>query len=235
MYEEFGSSGNLSSSLSSAVTFDNVGGYSTLAFRLTIPTSATVTFEATFDGSNWQSVTMRQIGDDGYAQTSAVTGNYIGSISGVRKFRVRVSTAGSGTGTVMGRAQREASTLEGIEHAAPADNIGYAPVHKGVNISTAATTDIWTPATGKKFVVTDYDLTVQGTGSLNLKVFDGTDASGNWLFNGAFGTNSITGQTFQLSRSLVTPFVSSAVNNVLKITTDSTQTVKGVIIGYERF
>jgi hypothetical protein len=118
-YLDFGSAGNLGSALNSEVSITNTNGYSSISFYLTIPTGATVVFEDSPDGVNWISCTLRQRGGDNYISSTTSSGGIIGSISGSRLFRVRVSVAGSTTGTVMGRITKEVSTLEGIENGPP--------------------------------------------------------------------------------------------------------------------
>lgn len=117
----FGSASNLAAALNSAVTV-TVTGMGSVGFYLTIPPAATVVFEATFDGSTWIATTMRGISTDGYTQSSTASGSFIGSVSTVRQFRVRVSVAGSGAaGSVLGVASPAVNTIEGIENGPPYD------------------------------------------------------------------------------------------------------------------
>lgn len=228
---QFGSTGNLAAANNSVFTINNDRGFSSIAFRLTVPTSGTVTFEGTFDGTNWSSFVMRQIGDDGYIQSTSTTGDYIGSIASVRAFRVRVSSAGSAAGSVIGVASEEACTLEGIENSAAPHKFGFAAVRKGFSFTTTQTAaSIWAPATGRKFVVTDLILSVATDG--NVKIFDETDAAANWLINADFTVTGVAGSN-QFPINLRTPFVSSTTNNNLKITTSTTMTVRGTVFGYE--
>jgi hypothetical protein len=120
-YEDFGSASNLAAAFNSAVTLTNTNGYNSICFNLTIPTGATVTFESTADGTNWTACTLRQKGGDNYITSTTTSGEVIGSISGARSFRVRVSSAGSAAGSVIGRVTRDVSTLEGIENGPPSE------------------------------------------------------------------------------------------------------------------
>lgn len=116
---DFGAASNLGSTLNSAVTLTNTNGYNSISFYLTIPTGATVVFEGNVDGVTWTSCTLRQKGGDNYITSTSQSGEVVGSIAGLREFRVRVSVAGSANGTVMGRATRDVCTLEGIENGPP--------------------------------------------------------------------------------------------------------------------
>ena len=231
-FENFGSASNLAAALNSAVTFDNVGGYSSIGFELTIPTGATVVFEATFDGTNWEQIAMRSQDLDLVQSSSTVTGTFIGSIACARQFRVRVSVAGSAAGTVQGRAQRDVSTLEGIEFGPPPHKIGFTAVHKDAAFTTAqAGTSIWTPAAGNKFVVTDIIITGFGATDAYLTLFDETDVAGQRLYRGQFDV-SVNGAQY-LVISLRVPYVSIAADNDLKVTTSADLDFDIIINGYE--
>lgn len=231
--QDFGSTDNLGQNLNDTVEFDNVGGYSSIAFHCLAPTGGEVTFEATFDGANWEPVSMRSVTDDVFTNKTDDDSDFLGSISGARKFRWRTSTAGSAAGTVMGRAQRDAATLEGIEFGYPPHRFGFTPVHKDASYTTAQTgAAIWTPASGKKFVVTDLILNFHGATDANVKLFDETDSSGNYLYKANVDVSLIGGGQPQVI-SLKTPYVASADDNELKITTDADIDVDILLHGYE--
>lgn len=114
-FEDFGSVGNLAAALNSEVVYVNQYGASTISFHLTIPTGATVVFEGSVDGITYTGVKIRSMDTDEYNSSATVSSPYIGSISSLRMFRVRVSVAGSASGSVIGRASEQMSTLEGVE------------------------------------------------------------------------------------------------------------------------
>lgn len=118
-FEDFGAASNLAASISSAYTYTNSKGMNTITFYLTIPTGGTVMFESTVDGINWTGCTLRQKSGDNYIQSATTNGEFIGSISAARSFRVRVTSIGSAPGSVIGRAGKQVSTLEGIENGPP--------------------------------------------------------------------------------------------------------------------
>lgn len=114
-FQDFGSINNLSAALNSEVVYDNKHGMSTISFHLNIPTGATVVFEGSLDGLTYTGVKLRSMDTDEYSSSATESSPYIGSISSLRMFRVRVSVAGSAAGSVIGRASDQMSTLEGVE------------------------------------------------------------------------------------------------------------------------
>lgn len=118
---DFGTASNLAAGLNSAVTITNTFAFPTITFQLTIPASATVTFEGSCDGgTTYFSTVMRAFSSDGYTQTSSASNGYTGSIIGLTHWRVRVSVAGSGAaGTIIGRTCVSVGTLEGVENPPP--------------------------------------------------------------------------------------------------------------------
>ena len=231
-YENFGSANNIGKDLNDAYIFDNVYGYSSIGFRCTVPTGGIVTFEGSFDDANWEPVSMRCVHDDIYTQSTDNGHDFIGSIAAMRKIRWRTSSAGSANGTVIGRAQRDSSTIEGIEFGYPPHRTGFTPVHKDSHYTTAQTgADIWTPSSDKKFVVTDLDIICGGTTDAVVTLFDETNSAGNIIFKGIIDVSN--NKQFVFSKTFRTPFISSAANNDLKITTSAGITIDIIIHGYE--
>lgn len=114
-FQDFGSINNLDAALNSEVVYDNKYGMSTISFHLTIPTDATVVFEGSLDGVNYTDIKLRSMDTNEYSNSATVSSPFIGSISSLRLFRVRVSVAGSAAGSVIGRTSDQMSTLEGVE------------------------------------------------------------------------------------------------------------------------
>ena len=99
----------------------------------------------------------------------------------------------------------------------------YTKVHKHATYSTAQTdTAIWTPATDKKFVITDICISTDTAMTITLK--DGGTQIYQWHFaaNGGAVLN------------LQTPYESSAANNSLTITTSTDGNVAITVQGYEK-
>lgn len=221
------SGGNIPSTLNGVFEYDNLYGFSSIGFYAGVPTGGQLTFEVSFDGVSWIASRMRGIETDEYTSVTNVSGNFIGSISCAKKFRVRVSLAGSTTGSFIGSVSNQVSTLEGIEQGNRPDSFGNTAIHRDFDYSTQQTDSIiWTPSTGKKFVVTD--ILVSATTGVGFSFFDETNISGHVVYKGNF-----TNQQGLSNVAFRTPFVSGAANNRLKVTTSAAAVFAGVIHGYE--
>ena len=112
------------------------------------------------------------------------------------------------------------------------DRIDFSPIKKDFSYSTTQTNAvIWTPTSGKKFIVTDYSMNIRNStlGALTVTIFDETNAAGNILYKATFES----GANYDNICNFVTPFVSGALNRSLKITTSGGLTISGSIQGYE--
>lgn len=78
------------------------GGYVTLTAQVQGITTATVTWEATIDGTNWVAVQFTNLTDGVDATTATSDGLYRIVISGFAQVRARISAWTSGTITVTG-------------------------------------------------------------------------------------------------------------------------------------
>lgn len=231
-FVDFGSVGNIGQNINDYVQIDNTDGYSTIAFHCTVPTGGVCTFECTYDGINWTTCTMRSIEDDIYSSSTFDDSDFIGSIAAVRAFRVRVTTGGAANGTFIGRMQRDAAVLEGQEFSNPPHRFGYVPINKDASFTTAQTGAVlWTPASGKKIVVTDCMITASGNTDGQIKIFDETDASGKYIYIGTINLSAISSTIITVP--LAATFVSSAVDNEIKLTTSSNMTIDILLKGYE--
>jgi len=113
-YEDFSST--LSQTLNSSYTYINTIGYSHIGCRVVPPTGGIITFEGTFDGTNWFSILFRSLESSIFTSSVSTTQDVIGSIIGLKSIRFRTSTAGTADGSVNGRVQSQLSIIEGIEH-----------------------------------------------------------------------------------------------------------------------
>lgn len=83
-----------------------VDKYTSVGVQVVISDTATVTFEATSDGTNWVSKTCSSVDDTAatLVTTATASGVYQCNIAGLQLFRARISAYTAGTVTVTGRA-----------------------------------------------------------------------------------------------------------------------------------
>jgi len=75
-------------------------GYNTVVFNVIISATATVTFEGSVDGTNWDSLQASDITDGSAASTATATGLFRSVVSGLHYVRARISSYSSGIVTV---------------------------------------------------------------------------------------------------------------------------------------
>ena len=114
---------------------------------------------------------------------------------------------------------------------------GYTLTGKTVQYTTAQTeTAIWTPASGKKIVVTNYQIQAYGTtagavtlwfgGSADTTYTRGTDLS---IFDGEFAPSSTNKPGVALSGT----WMSATANDILRVTSSTAISITITIWGYE--
>lgn len=119
-----------------------------------------------------------------------------------------------------------ASGLTGVSLDAAQYVIPTSPVpgvHKDVTITTATTTTLWTPATGRRFVIEHLEISTDT--AMRIAVVDNADSAGQRLAVGWFASNG----------GLVdnAPKYSGAVDRVLKVVTGGAGNVFVAVDGYE--
>ena len=78
------------------------GALTAVAMQVTGITTATITFEATIDGSNWLSILAENVTTGAEATTAAANGIYRVMCLGMVQVRARISSWTSGTITITG-------------------------------------------------------------------------------------------------------------------------------------
>lgn len=233
-FKDFGSTGNIPAAVDSTFDLVNIFGFPTLGFRVIPPTGGEVQFQGSFDDVNFSPITARRMSNDAYLQSTTLADNFIMSISSLKTIRFKVITGGSTTGTVIGRASSAMSVLEGIEHGNAPHSIGEIIDRRDASFSTSQTaTPVWTPAAGKKFVITDYLLVISGNVDGRVTVFDETDVQGNRLINGFFDVS--INAPLSIVSNLRTPFMASAADDILRLTSTTALDVDISLNGYEIF
>jgi hypothetical protein len=228
---DFGSIGNLGTSVGSTVVVENTVGGSTIGFYLGIPDGA-VKSEISFDGVHWESSSMRHMSDDETESSLAHSGNFIGSISSARYWRVRVTSELSTVGTVVGRLDQDVAVIENIEFGPPPHRIGYAVQRKSKSYTDAETnTVIWSPPSGRQLAITMIVVNVSGSTDGRIQIFDETNAVDKWFFNAYVEVS--TNKTFSQVLPFTPAAIMLAVDNSLKITTTAAVDVDILVVGYE--
>lgn len=219
----------------------NTRGTEQLGITLTGTWTGTVTFEYTTDGTNW---TADSTGVDAntLTQTTGVTtanGTWFFDSSSTTQYRVRSTAWTSGTLNInFVGSMGSAITYGPIINPRP-DRIGVALVHKDVEYTTAQTgAAIWTPASGKKFAITNITIATGGTTSGIVTIWQGASGDTTYtagtdpaIFRGEFAPSSTSKPGFV--KSYKVPYVSTTADHVLRITTSAAMTIYVQIDGYE--
>jgi len=109
-------------------------------------------------------------------------------------------------------------------------NSGNESVHKDFAIASIFTgAALWTPATGKRFVITSLTLVVAKAASTTgtVTIYDGSNVQHSRVFQGTLDPDT----TIVYRSSAV--YRSQGIGNVLRLTTTSTMAFTIVIEGYE--
>lgn len=232
----------LATATNSASTVD-VNGYNTISFAIATTTTGTIIFEGTGDNTNWGSIEVYDIFGDAWVSGTSITPTagkvYTILCGGLRQVRVRVNATLGATVSHFITLDATSEFLAGIDTGAAPHNFGYTLVHKDGEYTTAQTgTVLWTPTSGKKFAVTDITISVGGTTSGVVTLFDATSATTTYtagttpaIFRGAFAPS--TSSSPGAIKSFNVPYVSTTANNVVHITTSAAMTVYVQLNGYE--
>jgi hypothetical protein len=228
----FGITGNLSGTLNSTLDIDNSKGASFISCNITPPTNGTIDFQLSFDGINFESFTLRSTSNDIFVSKVTATDVLIGSIIGAKVIRFKTSVAGIAAGSIVGTLNMSSATIESIEFGYPPHRFGFIPIHKDAEYTTQQTAAaIWTPATGKKVVVTDLDVIVGGATDGTISIFNGAgDVTGERVFRATVDVS--TNKNFIYSKNFKTPFIGT-VDGAIKVTTSAAVTVNILLHGYE--
>jgi len=232
----------LGTATNSASTIEVEGG-NTMTWGIGTTTTGTFIFEASSDATNWLSVEVFDAFNDTWVSGQNITPSagrtYHVACGGYRQVRIRTTATLGATVTHVVNVSNSQQLLAGIDTGAAPHNFGYTLVHKDGEYTTAQTgTVIWTPTTGKKFAITDITISVGGTTSGVVTLFDAITATTIYT---AGTTPAIFRATFAPSatsnpgtvKSFNVPYVSTTANNVVHITTSAAMTVYVQLNGYE--
>lgn len=189
----------------------NCRGIGTIGVEISGTFVGTLVFEFTIDGTIWHSIRDLLIN-----QSQTTTGAFQFNVAGFSEFRVRSSAWTSGTANLLLHA--DSMIQSQTHHISP-------NIFKTVQASASGNTAVWTPASGKKFRLTDLfiDLTENATlgvaGEVTISLQDGTTpmniafdvyipSSGTPQVGAAFTTGQI---------ELINGILSTTANNILNV------------------
>lgn len=102
----------------------NLNGFGTAAVQVTGTWTATLTFEATVDGTNWFTINVFKVSDFSAVTTTAANGQWMTGVAGYRSVQVRASAYTSGTAVVTIRAAEQAQPIPvSVSTPAPPSNV----------------------------------------------------------------------------------------------------------------
>lgn len=236
------SSLSLATAVSSTQSWD-VNGADAMIVHVGTTTTGTFIFENSADGTNWQSAEVRLTSNDTWQsainQTPTANNVYRVITAGFRNTRVRTVTTLGATVAFTATLSTDTPVLLGLKTGPAPHNIGYTPVHKDVEYTAAQTgTAIWTPASGKKFVVTDITISTGGTTAGIITLWQGASADTTYnagtdptIFRGEFAPSATSKPGAVKSYRI--PFISTTADHILRITTSAGITCYIQIEGYE--
>ena len=232
----------LGTAVNSASAVD-VDGCSGATVSISTTTTGTFVIEGTGDNTNWFNVETFDITSDlwvtGQSLTPTTGRVYAIICAGLRQVRIRTNATLGATVTHYWVLDDSQDFIAGIDTGAAPHNFGYLNVHKDGEYNTQQTgTALWTPTSGKKFVVADITITTGGTTSGIVTLWQGAVADTTYtagtdpaVFRGEFApsANSKPG----VVKSFNIPYVSTTADHILRVTTSAAMTVYVQCNGYE--
>ena len=239
---DWSESSTLGTAVNSVVNY-NILGLGGVSVFVSTTQTGTFRFEATIDGKNWFThplvVGPSLSGEYSIISTdiTPTSGNYYKmSVSGYKALRARTVTT-LGGGVVLGFI---GDTLESFSNMLPPPHtIGYQLIHHDDEFTTQQTgVALWIPASGKKFVITDFTISTGGTTSGVVTLWQGGAADTTYnagtdpaIFRGEFAPSNSSKPG--ITKTFSVPYVSTTVNHYLRLTTSAAMTVYVQVNGYE--
>jgi hypothetical protein len=206
--------------------------------------TGTLTFEYTVDGSTW---IVDSTGVDGntLTQTNGVTtinGTWFFDSSAVLQYRVRSTAWTSGTANLNFIGSMGSAITYGAIIAPRPDRIGIVQTWKSYTDTSSraagSAVAVWTPASGKKVVITSMVISTFGTTSARIFLFFAASADATYsagtdqpLFVGSFSPSATSkpGMVFHPP----VPVVASTADFILKYQNDAALSIDITLYGYE--
>lgn len=233
---------NLGTAVNSASTF-NIDGANSTTIAVSTTTTGTFIIEGTVDNINWVNPEVFDGAQDLWVSGQNITPTagrvYQVLTQGYRQVRMRTVTTLGATVQHFMTLSNAQQFLGGIDTGPAKHNFGYLVRNFGTEYTTTQTgAAIWTPTTGKKFVVTDFTISTGGTTAGIVTLWQGATADTTYnpgtdpvVFRGEFApsANSKPG----VVKTFSVPWMSSTVDHLLRITTSAAMTLYVQVNGYE--
>ncbi len=220
--------GILTTSTANAVTY-TVDGADVLSWAVTTigTTPGSMIFEySNDDGTTWNTHgSVLKLGSEVWIQGSfvpAVGDVYMTRATGLRQIRCRVSAVyASGNFTAKVTASTGAALTKAMDLSSAPHNFGYTQVTKTAQYTTTQTsTALWTPASGKRVVVTSVQVQVGGTTAGTLQLYFGSGAysrgTNQAIFDGEFAPSTTLKPGVIMTPYV--PYTSLTTNDSLRVT-----------------
>lgn len=239
---DWSESSTLGTAVNSVVNY-NILGLGGVCVYVNTTQTGTFRFEATIDGKNWFThplvIGPSLSGEYNIISTdiTPTAGNYYKmSVSTFKGLRARTVTT-LGGGVTLGFVGDKLEVFSNM--LPPPHTIGYQLIHDDVEFTTQQTgAAVWTPASGKKFVVTDFTISTGGTTAGIVTLWQGAAADTTYnpgtdpaIFRGEFAPSNTSKPG--VTKTFNVPYVSTTVNHVLRLTTSAAMTVYVQVNGYE--
>lgn len=233
---------NLATAANSTSVID-INGANSARVAIGTTTTGTFTFEVTADGSTWVAAEVYATGGDNWLSGQNITPTsgqvYTVLIGSWRALRLRTVTTLGATVAHFVTLSMSQAVISAIDTGFAPHAIGYSFVNKSGEYSTTQTgVALWTPTTGRKFVVTDFTISTGGTTSGIVTIWQGASADTTYtagtdpvLFRGEFAPSATVKPG--VVKTLNMPFVSSTTDHILKVTTSAAMTIYVQVNGYE--
>ena len=219
---------NLGTATNSTSQF-NMDGASSMLVTIGTTTTGTYVIEATGDGTNWGSPEVFDATNDIWVTSSAMTptlGMNIQVVAGnYRAVRLRTTAT---LGATMAHTFTSSMTnqfLGGIDTGAAPHNFGYPLFHVDITTGTTVTTaTLITPPTGRRFAVTDITVAAGGTTAGIVTIYDAANVAFSQGTTNAILRVEVAPSTTSrpgVVKNFNVPYVSSAVNNRVMLTTSA--------------
>ena len=233
---------NLATAVNSVSAF-NVDGANSLTIGISTTTTGTFIIEGTVDNTNWVTPEVFEGSQDLWVSAQNITPTagrvYQVLTQGYRQIRLRTVTTLGATVQHFVTLSNAQQFLGGIDTGPAQHNFGYVVRNFGTEYTTTQTgAAIWTPTTGRRFVVTDFTISTGGTTAGIVTLWQGATADTTYnpgtdpvVFRGEFSPTA-TAKPGAV-KSFAVPWVSSTVDHLLRITTSAAMTLYVQVNGYE--